>query len=529
MKPNNKHDGSNQNDPQQAAWRDDVPPADTQSRLSQQMREHWADLETQPVAQITSIISRITHSWRVAAALGLAAGLVVLMVALTVLSSPRSVYAKALAGLREAQTFHAVSRMYQDGGVIRSTEIWYDAQLGLREESSKGELTHARLDDGEYEWLYRAEANTVVKGLSHDTLGEVEPLINPLAKIERHKGQRKSTLDQPINGIPGQAWVMTVPASEQTMRYVVWLDQHNRMLRFESQLQQADQWVLDERADIRYDIPLPDDIFTPDFPAEARLVDRTKALQGFALEDALATAERLGIVLAIHDIWRIDDDTMIVTSSSRASQAVIDRFGPINSRQHGSKVYGQFTWAGNGRRLPDHSWLEGMETTNLTSWTMDGVEYQWVLLRRITPWLDDAGKLRVGFHLHTRNEWQEALKSEGKTWWFQNENDVLTLDLPESRYTLDEVLGEIHQLTLGLAAPDSARSTPWLNYGTRPYTTEEIDQAVAKGIPRAEAERLLHALASKPLDITPEDWTAKVRALLDKKDAEYTARQPSNK
>jgi hypothetical protein len=267
--------------------------------------------------------------------------------------------------------------------------------------------------------------------------------------------------------------------------------------------------MLDERADARYDVPIPDERFLVSYPVGARIFDRTATTTPFGgdiLSDSLVTAERLGIVLAIHEVRRVDEDTVFVMSTSRASQKVIDRFGQIDSqRGGGDKVYGEFTWGSNGRRLPDHSVLNGMQQIRLARWKNDGIAYQWVILKKIEEtdlWIGSDGSLPVGFYVHTRDEWQEALKSEGEKSWLRYQ-DVVTLDVPAEAEGLEAILSEVHEQTLAIFG-STTRQPPLLNLKSIPFRKQDIEKAVASGGSRSSA----------PQNISLDEWLKEVREMI---------------
>jgi hypothetical protein len=192
---------------------------------------------------------------------------------------------------------------------------------------------------------------------------------------------------------------------------------------------------------------------------------------------------------------------------------VINRVGRLKLRQGGANTYGEFVWASNGRRLADGSWREGLRPLVVGSWVHDGVDYRWVLLRNSKSLLTDDNKLAVGFHVSAHNEWEAALQADQKPTHLHNVRDVLTLDVPAKREGLEAILAHIQAqtLTMGDASPDGA---PSLHLRSAPYSDKDIVDAVVQGIPRDEAEKLLHHRSSQPQDISLEAWLAEVRAML---------------
>ncbi len=492
-----------------ARLRSDIPDENIEAQLQTRMRQNWRAMCDEP--EVVGWSAQLVQTTRrhFVAACSVVAALLVFPLLLYTLFSSQSVYAQVLAGIRNAQAVYAKGIRVADGKQVEMAEIWYDADRGVREDLGKV----LRIDNGEFEWVYRSDAGTAIKGPTRDPIGVISEMLDPVKAIDRYDGKRTKELDATLDGILCRAFVVS-PSSNARMRMVAWLDVRNRLVRFEEQLRSdKGEWDLDERIDMQYDLAIPDERFAAVFPPETRIIDRTVPLEGFALEDAIATAERLGIVLAIHEVRRVDEDTVLVISTSRASQEVIDRFGKIDTRHHGGKVYGEFMWGTNGRRLADHSWRDGMQIVRLADWQKDGVDYQWTLLRNVTSWLNDNNQLPAGFHVHTRNEWEEWRKQANKPTYLWNEPDVLSLEIPTKVEGLDVILNDVHSQTLAMG--DTTRQgTPRLQLKSVPWTKEEIEEAVVAGRSREEAEAMMHGRQSRPEDITVEDWLVEVLTVI---------------
>ncbi|PHS12905.1 MAG: hypothetical protein COA78_07685 [Blastopirellula sp.] len=498
------------------ALRENSPSDEVQERLRQGMRAQWQELSETPVP--VSLRSRWlpSSSIRLAVALSLCVAVLVAGFALVAsLGNQQSLYAQAIAAVRKAQTVHATASMYDDNEVQNNAaEVWYDSKKGVREVEHWNGRQEVRLDDGQFEWHYRSDTNTVIKGPSRDPVGGIEEFLRPLEALDRFKAKRDPTLDLKIDDIKCRALVASLESLSPKIRYIFWLDEQNRLIRFDEQVNVENTWKLDERVDMRYNVPIPADRLTANFPTDARLIDRTAPLSAFDLKDADVTAERLGIILGIHEVRRVDEDSVFVLSTSRASQEVINRFGKIDSNHLGHQVYGSFTWMSNGRRAEDHSWINGMRPLTLAYWQRDGIDYQWILLRKTKAWEKEPGKLPVGFSIHTRGKWAEARKKAGEPQWLLNQKDVVTLDVPETPESLDTILADIYQQTQSMGDA-TKRGAPNLRLKSEPYSKEMIKKAVADGTPLSEAERMLVGRSSQPEAITLEAWSKEVNLMLD--------------
>jgi hypothetical protein len=479
-----------------------------ESRIGQRMRRHWQSLEHRPRSIDAWLHWLRSAPVRAAGACAVAVGAVCvawLFIAYTTATS-QTVYAQVLAAVREAKTIHAKGTKLKDGEVIDVVEIWCDTERGIRENFGQSDF---RLDNGEFEWIYRSDGDFVIKGPSRDPMGKIERILDPVKSVDFFGAKPDPTLDAKIDQVECRALVGTSLAD----RVVFWLDDRGRLIRFEGQRNTNATWTVHERIEMRYDAPIANELLVATIPPDARLIDRTAGLDEFATAQSLATAERLGIVLSIHDVRRVDDDTVFVMSTSRPSEEVINRVGRLKLRQGGANTYGEFVWASNGRRLADGSWREGLRPLVVASWVHDGVDYRWVLLRNAKSLLNDEKKLAVGFHVSAHNEWEAALQADQQPTHLRNVRDVLALDVPAKREGLEVVLAHIQAqtLTMGDASPDGA---PSLHLRSAPYSDKDIIDAVVQGIPRDEAEKLLHRRSSQPQDISLEAWLSEVRAML---------------
>ena len=159
-----------------------------------------------------------------------------------------------------------------------------------------------------------------------------------------------------------------------------------------------------------------------------------------------------------------------------------------------------------------------MRVVPLASWRKDGVDYQWVLLRHTSSWIQDDGRLPVGFHVYARGEWEKALDSAGKP-WHRNERDVLLLNVPAESEELEAVLGHVYAQTLSMG-DTTVQGAPRLRLKTVPFSEKDIEEAVAAGTPPREAERLSHGRSSQPENITLPAWQAEVLAVMAEQDAQ---------
>jgi hypothetical protein len=173
-----------------ASLRDDMPSPDVESRLQQEMRQHWQSLEDQPARVgvwsqwLPSTTTRLVGACSAAVVVIVAASLL-----MHTLFNPPSLYAQAIAAVRAAKTVLATGGRYKNGVQTGTSEIWYDAERGVYEQRTREGATSFRLDNGVFEWTYRAGPNTIIKKLSRDTMGEIDDVLLPLEEIDKNRSE----------------------------------------------------------------------------------------------------------------------------------------------------------------------------------------------------------------------------------------------------------------------------------------------------------------------------------------------------
>jgi len=494
------------------SWRDESPDAETAEMLTKTMRDNWHAMSEDDDALTSepTALPTVRRSWWIKSSVIVAtAASIALLV--TWISQPHTVYAQALAAIKAARSVHAVAQRFDETGAPKegTAEIWYVPGRGVREqEKNLAGKKSVRIDDGTHQWIYREQHQTLVKGPSRDPIGEIREMLEPLREMERRGATRDGSLDVEIQSSPCRAHVFHYETNKSTLRMIAWIDDGARLLRFEEQLQRDGVWVVDERIDLSYDEPIEASLFVANFP-DARLIDRTAPLAEFTLESSLVDAERLGIIVSIREVRRVEEDMIYVMWTSYASDDVIRRFGKFDSEHHGHSVHGNVSWSTNGRRLPDHSWQSGVAPIRIAQWKHDGVEYNWTLLSNASQMLREDGRLPVGFRVHTRGKWQKHRQAAGDP-WHSNELDMLELQVPDHAESLDEVLNDAYDeiLTMG---DGTYRDSPKLHMGHRQQTEKEIKEDIDRGMSEREARGLLVRLTGFTFNTRLDQWQATVK------------------
>ena len=308
-----------------------------------------------PLATPVTPTSR-SRRWAVPSLVGIAASIVVaIVVCLSVFSRSTSLYAKALEALRESRTVHIVGRELQDDQWVKRAEVWYDKDQGVREWSQSGNRTTIRIDDGTFQWHHVLGRTSAIRSHSVDPVGlAVAKALLP-SKAVMEQFEPDPTGDREIAGVPCRMLAYTNDA--KTYRTHLWMDSRYRLHRSEKYRLVEGQWRQTDLAEARYDLAIRTARFQPDFGDQVKIVEAENLFEErFAVETAIYSQEVLGMVVAVHEVKRVEDDMCFVTFSTRASEETIRRHGPIRSiengrHRNGSIAYGDFNFHVPGKRV----------------------------------------------------------------------------------------------------------------------------------------------------------------------------------
>ncbi|MGH7139976.1 MAG: hypothetical protein ACREHD_29910, partial [Pirellulales bacterium] len=280
--------------------------------------------------------------WLTAASLLLAA---ILTVALT-LAKPRTLHAQVVADLNSTSVAHMTISALDDRGVRRQGDVWYSHERGFRLETPD----ETTVDDGKQQWTWRtvpAGENTIVsRRASPGTAAMISEMFRlGTAPADWHR-QRAKEHDREIAGSACEAFVVEPPAQQvlsddgstfvreqHPPRLIVLRDLRERIVRVDEQRQVDGRWQPGRQISIEYDADVPPEKFAANYPAGARVIDASGALaERFPLERGLATAEAGGLLFAVHEAFRGEDDTWYVVSSVRGTPEYLKSHPPQRRR-----------------------------------------------------------------------------------------------------------------------------------------------------------------------------------------------------
>ena len=391
-----------------------------------------------------------------------------------------TLYAQVIEAFENTRTFHALSKNYHEGKWHSTLEVWYEAGVGVVEITNylagkrRGQ-TEVRIDNAKYEWKYSPGDNYAVRSRSGYLQDMIARFFEGYTVLLKDNPVRNPAGDKAINGVKCQMYVTLSEDKKWQSNY--WIDSKNRFRRYEG-LRLADdgQWVKYDVATVEYDIEIDPSRFSANFGPNVRIIDADQLLDDkFKLDNALYKEEVMGLIYAIHELKRCEDDRVYVVSSLRPTKQLLEELGPIYSAGLGNKVYGDFlfdTWPwpqykarANGARTfyYHHHYLAVLYN--------DGLFAKWYVLKKTGPGPERAGEVNLVANIYARDELQKKRKSQNLN---RYEQVIVKLPMPEEQLSLVEVAEKIysdiellesaaHTAVLNLKLPPDAdkSSTPW--------------------------------------------------------------------
>jgi len=385
------------------------------------------------------------------ATIGVAACIAIALGAWVVLGTATpSLYAQAVKAIEQARTVHAVGKRLQDGKMVKMMEAFYERGVGMAEYDYSEKHPFFRIDDGKYCWR-RSGNGPLVQSKSEDPAGIVKKVVRATTRLleGEENARREPAGDRAIDGAVCKQYV--VLRSDGRFRALIWIDQKDRLRRFEKQQPKADDWETYQTVTVEYDVRIDRSRFQVKIPPAATVVNAEQVLAGFALEKAIFKKELMGLIFAVHDLQRCDNGMIFIVCSTRPCPAVIREFGPIRSHTDGSAVYGDFQLDGSWKRVDGKErYYQPIRLANLYH---DGMYVQWELLHPLGAWPQPMETCELSAYVYARGKLQEKYTQAGQN-WYKRFGPLAELPLPGQAVPFGEVVGKIHADALALEPLD---------------------------------------------------------------------------
>ena len=309
--------------------------SETEDQIVERKLRHAGGQLKREDSMVTSVMSRVEsaspprrrllHPWAVRG-MALAAGIAAISAGVWFAvviggASPALAYADVVKALEKVRTARFVVDGADAGNRFTCT---YEQGVGLRFEGAMDGVKLLVVDDGKRQWMRQGDGDVT----EADSIGLMGQFTKALMANEYLDGAKRDRGgDETIDGVPCRLYAK--PQSEVVPGMRVWLDGEDRVRRLEVGRVVDGKWVARQTGVVHYDVPVDRKLFEPPaVPGGGKPVDM-KALVAseFSLDDAVAKAEALGMILAIHEVRRGDDGTLLVRSSLRPTAETLEKFG----------------------------------------------------------------------------------------------------------------------------------------------------------------------------------------------------------
>ena len=394
--------------------------------------------KTKP-AKITPNIWRIIMKARITRFSSVVAIILCLFGLLVFFGNGEVLYAQVKEAFEKARSIHVVMTEFRDGNWFKEHELWYESNLGVREEERYEKQTDIRIDNNQYEWRYTAGDKTAAEVSSYRKPDEWAKDVYQWLRFEH---ARVPSGDKVIKGIPCEMYVLTTPNKNEIN---VWVDKNYRLMEFEQEEHRNGQ-VIRTTATIEYDKEFDEDIFSPNFDADVKIVGPSELIQDkFPLETAVFKRESLGFVYAVHTL-DFGDGFKYLVCSNRITEQTRSEISDGNPWTY----YGGFDLF--GRHDQYGMYYDSSDVPiRLAKMRHDGIQVDWYLL---VPFGDEAKQTAgcdVDVRINTANQLKKKLEAEGLPIQEKFRLNIKLGETKEQLLSLEDVTSQIFSLGIELS------------------------------------------------------------------------------
>ena len=343
-----------------------------------------------------------------------------------------TLYAQVIKAFEKTRTVHIVMKEYRDGDLYRDDEIWYDRQIGVREEKRYENQTDIRIDDNQYEWRYTVGNVFAAKVSSYRNPDE---WIDDLYDWLRFDPQRVPSGDKVIDDVPCEKYILLIPDSDEKVS--VWVDEQHRVLEFEYEEQRSGR-LIKGMATMKYDVDVDQNLFVPDFSADVEIVGPRELIEEqFPLETAIFKRESLGFVFAVHEL-KSGNGFKYLICSSRLTEQMRDEI----STGHLWNYYGGFTLMSKMEEtgmIPGSSYMPH----HLARLKHDDIQVMWYVLVPYGSEAKQSAGINLDVYINTANQLNEKLNAEGLPTQEKFELDIKPGQIDEQLLSTAEITSQI--------------------------------------------------------------------------------------
>lgn len=316
-----------------------------------------------------------------------AAAVALIAIGMSMFAAPSSLYAQVKESIRTSLSAHLQIVSIDPSGSRTIGTLWYSRELGVRGEAGN----EVFIDDGKQQWNWNTADNgpaIVSRRASRDGIAMVAEslqLPNPSEALVRASEYDREILDQKC-----KAFKVAIQSQQPAMRVLAWQNEAGKVLlvRTEQSDGARGDWRTTRELSITYNVDVPREKFTPQFPASATIVNEDRVwLDRFPIEKSLATAESGGLLFAVHELSRCENGSFYVVSSVRGSAEHLKQHPPksrnLNLRTTVLEV---------AEQLCSPTSQQDFHLAPIASSEIDGVHFLWWLATDRNYFTVEAGK-----------------------------------------------------------------------------------------------------------------------------------------
>lgn len=407
-------------------------------------------------------------------------------------------YAQVRDALKQVQTIHEVATVQTDDGKTHQiAETWFARGRGF----SLVRDDQVRVDNGTWFWDHKKGSDTASRTKSLGTDELLDQTLNLREQLERDC-DRYPAGDRSIDGLPQKCYRLTFhgpvkPVDPSVMdfdkrRTLIFISSKSLPTRAEMLEKVDGDWKTRSVRTWEYDVPVEQSVFEPQFAEGVRVIDIDEAFEQLtAVENAVHTEEREGLIYTIHQAKRFENGGVMIVSSVRGTAETLKKF-PLTRRMLQPGRYFIDGPATNYEASPQGS---GFFRLSLAKANHQGIDLEWWMMvprRRLPDWFEDKdGKVRLEVGITPHGEYGKANHADERG-VIHHINWELPLEIPKPDQlpSLDDIASSVHS---DLSLPKALIFPGRLNMGVK-----DID-----GTPTSQF--------GSPDDVSPEEFAKAAR------------------
>jgi hypothetical protein len=435
-----------------------------------------------------------------------AAAVVVLVLFLLFGDAQTTLYAQVIEALKKVRTVHVIKSGLEEGVWEKQTEVWYSESKGVVETYwLDGQINRVHIDNGEYMWVFLPNSNTVKRSISIDPIGSVAGLLE--SNSLEGKAAREPSYDKLVDGILCKAYAHSNKANTRHTR--IWLDETSLIRAWQkNRFLKEGHWETYRTGHAQYNIELDPNLFLPNYGAKVTVYEVDTMLDKyFGLDKAVFTRQALGLVFAVHEIRKCEENIVYAVCSVR----------PTNETRREIRPCGLNTWD-YGRFHVRTAWRTNTsgeeyfyQPIYLAEVYHTGLQIRSMLLLPKGSWPEEVEKCELEVRISIVGDALKKKRAAEGLPCDKKFNPITVLPLPKTKTNLEHIIVEAYTVTKKLeqyVAYDklTLKSVPFTDKEMEDWVRKHPSDRVSQKYLADKTQRLSHGRATEPSKISKEDW-----------------------